>query len=60
MSFARMHARVLDCANGYQKENQEEVYETEEGGLFEEEAAREAGAKTGVRKEICKKGGCFE
>jgi hypothetical protein len=58
--FAGTHARVLDCANGFQKENQEEVYETEEGRIFEEEAAKEAGAKTGVRQEICEKGGCSE
>jgi hypothetical protein len=28
--FCRAHSMVLDCANGYQKENQEEVDEIEE------------------------------
>jgi len=51
---------VLDCANGYQKENQEEVYETEEGRLFEEEASKEGRAKTAVCKEIREEGDCSE
>ncbi len=60
LSFARTYARVLDCANGYQKENQEEVYETEEGRLFEEEASKEGRAKTAVCKEIREEGDCSE
>jgi hypothetical protein len=36
---------MLDCANGYQKENREEINEVEPDFRFEGEADKEAGAK---------------
>lgn len=46
LPFARKCATVLDCANGYQKENQEEVNEIKEGRRSEEETGKEASAET--------------
>jgi len=39
--FCRTHATVLDCANGYQKENQEEVHEVEENCPWQGDADEE-------------------
>jgi hypothetical protein len=58
--FAHTQATVLDCANGYQKENQEEVDEVEEDCLREGDAAKEAGAEEENTQEIVEEEGRSE
>lgn len=41
-----MHTTVLDCANGYQKENQDEAEEVEEN-YYQEANSDEANGKEG-------------
>jgi hypothetical protein len=67
--FARPRATVLNCANGYQEEDQELVDEIKEGCHSKEdadqeegdkEAGKEASAETASPKEIGEEDGCSE
>jgi hypothetical protein len=47
---------MLDCANGYEEENQEEIDELKEGFPQESESDKEADAEDANREEINKEG----
>jgi hypothetical protein len=49
---------VLDFANGYQKEKQEEVDEIKENRRKEDESGKEAGSEADSYQEIGEEGGC--
>ena len=56
--FRRMHVPVVDCAYGYQKENQEKAAKGEQNCRQEGDAGEEEGQKqAGQEEDASKKGG---